>query len=334
MSNKNTLTGLVIGIMTALLLGALALPVVSRATGSWPDGSTTDAGAIPKNLINSPVISTGSTPHVIPAAAFRDDGISDYFFSFGNGYIRSTGSASACLMAPVYLPDGILMDYLRIYAYDNHAANFTMELRRKENSSTSSSQVLASVTTSGSSSAVQKVTDTTIGSPVVDNRNYSYFLSTCLNSTTTSHRFYAAELGFRFFTYLPAVLKDFCGGFPGPAESEPNDSTALANGSLCSGRAYTGSPDDASPLLESDYFYIDTSTSGAINVSVTNFLPVGQVQLYYQSTANLIANVPDQGSGNYIINHNGPAGRYFIRVVAPAAHPTGNGDYNLTVTFP
>jgi hypothetical protein len=216
MSNKNTLTGLVIGIMTALLLGALALPVVSRATGSWPDGSTTDAGAIPKNLINSPVISTGSTPHVIPAAAFRDDGISDYFFSFGNGYIRSTGSASACLMAPVYLPDGILMDYLRIYAYDNHAANFTMELRRKENSSTSSSQVLASVTTSGSSSAVQKVTDTTIGSPVVDNRNYSYFLSTCLNSTTTSHRFYAAELGFRFFTYLPAVLKDFCGGFPGP----------------------------------------------------------------------------------------------------------------------
>ncbi|GMQ79421.1 MAG: hypothetical protein BMS9Abin02_2009 [Anaerolineae bacterium] len=134
--------------------------------------------------------------------------------------------------------------------------------------------------------------------------------------------------------FVPLSVGDFCGGFNGPREKEPNNVPSSANGPLCFFRTYKGSPDNDHPELESDWFYF-TSNGGAFTVNVTKFLKSNaQVLLYYQNSGNLVTFKGDQASGSYILSHNGPAGKYLVRVVAGAGHPKGNGDYSLKVTAP
>lgn len=135
-----------------------------------------------------------------------------------------------------------------------------------------------------------------------------------------------------FATNLPMVSRNLCGSFPGPHETEPNNSVGTADGLLCLGKTYTGSPDDNAPGAEFDWFKFYWDAIGTINVDVTNFLVDAQVLLYHESdTGNFL----DQGfGGNYHLTHDGSAGPgvYYILVFAPGNHPTGNGNYNLVVT--
>lgn len=139
------------------------------------------------------------------------------------------------------------------------------------------------------------------------------------------------------FVYLPLVVGNYCGGFVGPLEVEPNDAAAQANGRLCVERNYRGSPDNHGSSLDSDYFYIDVTGSGTLVVDVTNFLTEdAQVQLYRSpvSSGTLLVNVANQASGNYHIAYPVSPGRYYIRAVAADGHPTGNGNYTLRVSGP
>jgi hypothetical protein len=136
------------------------------------------------------------------------------------------------------------------------------------------------------------------------------------------------------FIFIPVALNNYCGGFSRPREKEPNNDPSSANGPLCLFKTYKGSPDNDYPELESDWFYF-TSNGGAFTVSVTKFLKSkAQVLLYYQNSGNFKTFQANQASGNYILSHNGPAGKYLVRVVAEANHLEGNGDYNLKVTKP
>jgi Concanavalin A-like lectin/glucanases superfamily len=130
--------------------------------------------------------------------------------------------------------------------------------------------------------------------------------------------------------FLPAVLNNYCPF----CEIEPNDVVNDATGPLVSGQNYIGDPDENGSNQDSDYYYIDLATAGTITISVTDFLAIGQVQLYYQTTADLKVTVADQPNGNYQITYSGNAGRYYIRVVAPDGHATGNGNYSLQVNYP
>ena len=140
-------------------------------------------------------------------------------------------------------------------------------------------------------------------------------------------------------TYTPIIFNNHCAGFTGPREGEVNDSTASANGPLCFGREYKGSPDDNpnSPAdQDSDYYYIDVNQPSTIQIRVSDFLPANaQVQLYYLTVGQLVAIDAADGDGDYAIDYPGTAGvgRYFIRVVAGAGHTVGNGDYSLSVTI-
>ncbi len=134
--------------------------------------------------------------------------------------------------------------------------------------------------------------------------------------------------------YLPLVLNNYCSGFAGPSEQEPNDASSQANGCLYSGFTYSGDPDRHGSGLDSDYYYFYTYSAGTITVDVTNFLAKGQVQLYYQTTGNLKKSVGDQPDGHYHITRHGEPGRYYIRVASPDGHPMGNGNYNLQVNYP
>lgn len=114
--------------------------------------------------------------------------------------------------------------------------------------------------------------------------------------------------------------------FPGPWESEPNDSLLLANGPLKSGMDYLGYADD-----ERDYFSIHLETSGQVIVNLLNHTGEGtQLQLFYESTDNRVGY---QSGPPYHIEYGGEAGTYYIYIYA-----VGNFNqttaYTLRVTYP
>ncbi len=212
MIDKDTFKWFVRGfILTILLL--LVMVMVIRPTIGWAQGGDEEISNAeslvempPDVIITDPTVDLTEiimaeneltaqefiTPLIIPAADFNDDGENNnYRFWPTTGYIRSTGAGGACLMAPVYLPDGKVIENFYVYLYDNSTDNFTVNLRRKQNKDTSSPDVLGGVTTSGTDTSVQILGDDTISSGTVDNRHYSYYVDTCFSSTSTSHRIYA-----------------------------------------------------------------------------------------------------------------------------------------------
>ena len=133
--------------------------------------------------------------------------------------------------------------------------------------------------------------------------------------------------------FIPVVLKNYCGGFPGPAEVEPNDVSADANGPLCFGRAYNGSPYKNVSDWDSDYFYVEVGANGTLSAQLTGFLP-DHAQLQLRDEAlNLLDIDSDNASGNYSVSDSVTPGRYFIRAVTTPGLPSGYGDYTLTVNF-
>lgn len=170
----------------------------------------------------------------------------------------------------------------------------------------------------------------------VEGSYHSVYISTMpehVGGTVDKQFFYNAITQKFYSVYLPLAGRQLCGNFPGPHEAEPNDSVGQANGPLCFSINYTGSPDDKAPAAEFDWFKFSWDGNGTVTVDVTNFLTDAQVLLYHESdTGNFL----DQGfGGNYHLTHDGSAGPgvYYILVFSPENHPTGNGDYNLTVTI-
>lgn len=118
--------------------------------------------------------------------------------------------------------------------------------------------------------------------------------------------------------YLPAALYGLT-GFLGPFEIEPNNSLSEANGPILLNRTYQGFPNDIS-----DYFYFNLGAAGAFSVDLTNITGKDpQLQLFYESSANM---VQFDSTPPFRVTHNGPAGRYYVRVVVV-------GDYNQSTAY-
>jgi hypothetical protein len=348
MRHKNALKGLLAGVTVALMLPVLLLAAVSAVSGSWAElRAATNPHPIftvapgegmpilPTGQINSPHNFNARSPLVIPAAAFKDIGRDaagpkdNYYFTFAGGYLFPL-SSEACMRAPVYLANGRFLTRFRVFAYDNSpTANFTVQLRRHSYRSTGNSFVIASVSTSGVNTSVQVLESPIFTSSYIDNQSFQYYVTVCLPAAADL-RIYAVEIDSaeEGAVFLPAVLNNVVTCFAGP-EQEPNNNPDQANGPLCFNANITGKPDG----LPGDYFYFDWPASGSFTVRATNFDPLGQMQLYYQSTANLVAFDGDQASGIYQINHNGAAGRYFIRLVS-VTNPVGTQTYTLRVNTP
>jgi len=135
-------------------------------------------------------------PLVIPAAEFRADGDdpASIYFAFSGGYFGGTDLNYGCMMAPAYLPDGVTVTQLSAIVYDNEASrNISVDLRG------SSIQIprepglsMATAISSGSNPSEQNITDSTINSPLIDEENYTYYVTTCLFSS--SIRLYAVKV--------------------------------------------------------------------------------------------------------------------------------------------
>lgn len=186
--------------MSLLSLFVLVPAVVfGGGTGSVGEATSTD-GAVAKSTRDLP--REGIT--VIPAAAFRSDGINtgSVFFPFGGGYFAGTTDAYGCMVAPVYLPEGASVVNVFASVFDNDAnLGIIVTLRRVDNfAGGTDTMATASTTAAGTFNGVQVINDGTINFPVVEYPGYSYYLTTCLGSTDI--RLYSVRL------YTDVILID------------------------------------------------------------------------------------------------------------------------------
>jgi hypothetical protein len=134
----------------------------------------------------------------------------------------------------------------------------------------------------------------------------------------------AVEMSVGSEIYLPAIFNNYTNYFNGP-EQEPNDTSGQANGPLQPGQAYAGFPDD-----DRDYFSFATHSPGNINVALSNYTGQGgQLQLFYQSTANRVGFDAD---APYNITHQGQPGTYFVLIFTESGF--NNTPYSLVVNAP
>jgi len=152
---------------------ALWLPLAAiRAAGATPDSTGGFAG---------------SSTLVVPAAAFTHDGTDadGYLFDSG-GFWTVFSSTTACLRAPVYLPDHAEIAEVRASILDRDGSEVAVvTLERTTSAAYSSAAEIASVlsTTDTSDYEPDWVYDDSIVLGTIDNQTYSYSLVTCFDST-------------------------------------------------------------------------------------------------------------------------------------------------------
>jgi hypothetical protein len=124
-----------------------------------------------------------SSPLVIPAADFRDDGFapSSQFFSFAGGYQQGTVADYGCIMAPAYLPNGIHLDELFASVYDDtDVRDITINFWRVNNFD-GAVDLMAEASTAGmpASEGIIVLSDLSIDFPNTLYPDYSYYVTTC-----------------------------------------------------------------------------------------------------------------------------------------------------------
>ena len=137
-----------------------------------------------------------SSPLVIPAAAFSSDGYDpdSFFMWFDGGYIRGTPAHYGCVKAPAYLPNGATVTAVYASVYDNDGTyDIGIDLRRVSNA-TGVMEKMASLSSTGTSSAISTIVDPSIDHPLIDYPMYSYYVTTCLASSNI--RLYSVRIYF------------------------------------------------------------------------------------------------------------------------------------------
>lgn len=175
------------------------LPLDNTLDDTFTTGGTFDAEANEANIKReaetpNTITSDYTSPLVIPAADFAADGANpdSMFFPFGGGYFQGDAENYGCLVAPVYLPQGVTVTDMFVTTYDNDGSfNATFNLRRADNFA-GGATTMASAATTGSFAGVQVVSDASIDDPLVLYPDYSYYVTTCLLSG--SIRLYSVRL--------------------------------------------------------------------------------------------------------------------------------------------
>lgn len=195
---QNTMLALLV---VAIVMGLGIAPLLAHASERWElfahdlDGPLADEPA-----------GTGLSILVIPAAAFSSDGgfPDGFFFDFETGDLR--GDTFACLKAPVYLPEGAVVDSVYASLYDNADGTVAVTLRRVDVVS-GSMNIMAAAGTTTNSTSIQQKEDITVSYQEVSYPRYAYFLTTCLNSA--DHRVYSVRIYYAAHrVFLPMVLRD------------------------------------------------------------------------------------------------------------------------------
>lgn len=137
-----------------------------------------------------------SSPLVIPAAAFSSDGWDpdSFFMFFAGGYICGTSAHYGCVKAPAYLPNGATVTNVYASVYDNDGTYDVAIYLRRVSNSTGVTAIIASLSSTGTSTAMRNIVDSSIDHPVIDYPTYSYYVTTCLGSSDI--RLYSVRIYF------------------------------------------------------------------------------------------------------------------------------------------
>ncbi|MCO5184938.1 MAG: DUF11 domain-containing protein [Anaerolineae bacterium] len=190
--NRSNLRALAVsGFITVLMVAIMGqlLASVDRAEATVGDGA---------QQINTVHSFDGLSPHVIPAAAFVSDGYDpeSYFFPFSGGYIEGDATNYGCVVAPVYLPNGVLITDMFVSVYDDDPGRgITVNLRRVNNfSGVTDTMASVSTTVTGTFSGIEVLNDNSIDEPQTVYPDYSYYVTTCVLSSLI--RLYSVRLYF------------------------------------------------------------------------------------------------------------------------------------------
>lgn len=137
-----------------------------------------------------------TSPMVVPAAAFHNDGVDpDGFFFRPDGYLEGEGSP-VMMYAAVYLPNFATVDSITLNAVDGSdsctAQASVQAILNRASMTTETIYQMARASTTGASSTMQSPTTSSIGVATIDNLYYRYYLRVQFCSTT--HRFYSVEI--------------------------------------------------------------------------------------------------------------------------------------------
>lgn len=109
----------------------------------------------------------------------------DWSFDSELGTFTQTGDIAFCAIGPVELPHGATVNGFLANVYDNRSdRGLTLEVRRAPMASSVVSTVMASGSSSGNG-GWQIVSDLSVGSAVVDNSSFWYYLAACVTGGTT-----------------------------------------------------------------------------------------------------------------------------------------------------
>lgn len=279
------------------------------------------------------------SPLIVHMTEYKNgDGDQDFWIW---GFVRSGSSNNECGVVTIDPPDGAMLTSFNGYIYDNYNNGGTeITLYRQNYRSVVGPETMGGKLQTGVSATsgnTQHLTDSSLSITRIDKSNYHYFAEVCIDPGGGNNlRVNALEIEFIRVLYLPSVGKEFCSGTP---EEEPNDTSVDATGPIVSGATYSGSPDDLevgeSPGdQDSDYYWFNTSGSGTITAVVTGYLPANAELQLYDNSLSLKARDFTADNGTYTVSYSGGAGKYYVRAVSADGHATGNGCYQLTVTFP
>ena len=126
--------------------------------------------------------------------------------------------------------------------------------------------------------------------------------------------------------FIPMTMNAYIHHYPGPWESEENDTWSQANGYLYLNQDYYGYPDD-----QRDWFSIYLIQPGSVEVSLSNHTGQDvQMHVYYQ-VVNASHRVCYSGVAPFVCNLTGQAGRYYIFIYTNSGFST-TSPYTLRIT--
>ena len=168
--------------MRRLRIGAWILGACAVASAGVADDGAGEAAAVP----DAPEVSPRHLGFAdfLPQSAGSDDCLYDAPSEGNGGFVAADAPGSVCcLVAGVRLPDGATVSSVFFYLRDSSPGDVTISLRRKRIDDETVSTAMGTVATSGSDVGVRIFSDVSIAQGLVDNRHYTYYVSTdtCLD---------------------------------------------------------------------------------------------------------------------------------------------------------
>ncbi len=175
-----------------LCLALMIVAVTALATGAWA-GQPAEGVRYDKGF---PDGGSHGEVAVVPGAAFNHDGFfatDPYAFWFFLGAIQGPAANPwGCIMAPAHVPGDANIYQLWAGLYDNEATQTVSVALSRVNNFSGVRDVMAEVTTSANSTAIQNLGDNSVSYPEVVFPDYSYYVTGCLYNG--NHALYSARV--------------------------------------------------------------------------------------------------------------------------------------------